>query len=195
MNSEPLSAKHGAPVRIIAPGIAGARCVKWLQQITIQSIESQNHYQQRDYKILPPEATDKETAEKFWDVTPAIQDMPINSIIGSPRTGETITPNSDGKVEIRGYALPSGAGGPVTKVEVSVNEGKRWIEAELLGERSRWSWALWRARVSMEKGVKKRILSRATDRAGKIQSASPEWNLRGVAYDGYGESRDLTIAD
>ena len=195
MNSEPLSAKHGAPVRIIAPGIAGARCVKWLQQITVQSTESENHYQQRDYKILPPEATDKEKAENFWDITAAIQDMPVNSVIGSPHSGDTLTLDSSGKVEVHGYALPSGAGGPVTKVEVSADEGKTWVEAELVGKRSKWSWALWQARLTVEKGASKKILSRATDKAGKRQTASPQWNLRGVAYDGYGESRDLTVTD
>ena len=193
MNSAPLTAKHGAPVRIIAPGVAGARCVKWLQQITVQPTESNNHYQQRDYKVLPPEATDAGKAEKFWDLTPAIQDMPVNSVIGSPQSGDTIKLDADGMIEARGYALPSGDGGPVTKVEVSADEGATWIEAELLGERGKWSWALWKARIALPKGDNQRIYSRATDQVGNTQSANPQWNLRGVAYDGYGESRSLSI--
>ena len=48
-------------------GVAGARSVKWLNKITVQEKDSQNFYQQHDYKILPPEATDKQQAEKFWD--------------------------------------------------------------------------------------------------------------------------------
>lgn len=33
MNGEPLSRDHGYPVRVIAPGIVGARSVKWLGQL------------------------------------------------------------------------------------------------------------------------------------------------------------------
>ena len=67
MNGKPLDAEHGAPVRVIVPGVAGARSVKWVSRITVQEEDSKNFYQQHDYKILPPEATDKQSAEKFWD--------------------------------------------------------------------------------------------------------------------------------
>ena len=45
MNGKPLSPNHGAPVRVITPGIAGARSVKWLDRITVQMSESENFYQ------------------------------------------------------------------------------------------------------------------------------------------------------
>ena len=195
MNSKPLTVNHGAPIRVIAPGIAGARCVKWLERITVQFAESENFYQQRDYKILPPEATNKEKAENYWDVSSAVQDMPVNSVIVSPRNGDTVRLDPDGMTEIRGYALPRGADGPVIKVEVSVDLAETWREAELIGERGKWSWVLWRVRVRMESGDKQRIFSRATDKGGNIQCANPQWNLRGVAYNGYGESRNLAVSD
>lgn len=40
MNDKPLPPNHGAPVRIVTPGIAGARSVKWLDQITVQMTET-----------------------------------------------------------------------------------------------------------------------------------------------------------
>lgn len=194
MNSKPLSAKHGAPVRIVAPGIAGARSVKWLSRITVQSSESENFYQQRDYKILPPEVTDKKVAEDFWDRTVAIQDMPVNSVIAMPQSGDEVQQDEAETTEIRGYALPQGADGPVVKVEVSIDDCETWTEADLIGEdQGKWCWVLWKLRIKMPVGDKQRIFSRATDKAGNVQVAHPEWNLRGVAYNGYGEARDVTV--
>ena len=195
MNGKPLPINHGAPVRVIAPGIAGARCVKWLERITVQPTESENFYQKRDYKILPPEATDKEKAKDHWDATPALQDMPINSVIASPQTGDSIKLDTDGMTDIRGYALPQGVDGPVMKVEVSVDEGATWKKAELMGDGGKWSWVLWKVRMKLSIGDRQRILSRATDKNGNVQCANPRWNLRGVAYNGYGESRNLMIFD
>lgn len=201
MNGKPLPPNHGFPARIITPGIAGARSVKWLDRITVQAHESPNFYQQHDYKILPPEATDADVAQRYWHLVPAIQDMPVNSVVADPMTGDRVELDAEGLVEVRGYALPSGEDGPVVRVEVSADEGASWQDAELLGSGEvdgegvslKWAWCLWRARVRVERGEERRILSRATDKGGNVQVECPYWNLRGVAYNGYGEARELTV--
>lgn len=196
MNGEPLPVKHGFPVRVIVPGVSGCRSVKWLDHISVQSKESTNLYQRYDYKRLPPEATDAEAAKSYWDVTPALQDMPINSVIGLPETGSTVTLANDGTFEAMGYALPESDQGPVMVVEVSADDGQTWERAEILagGEgSSKWAWTLWKAIVRLQRGTNRRLLSRATDRGGNRQRGDPVWNLRGVAYDGYGEARELEV--
>ncbi|KAK6955274.1 hypothetical protein Daesc_002906 [Daldinia eschscholtzii] len=194
-NGKPLSIRHGYPVRVITPGLAGARSVKWLDRITVQEEESQNHYMQRDYKALPPQATDSTSAEVYWGVTPAVQEMPVNSVIVGPRTGDEIEKDDQGYIECHGYALPSGEGGPVVKVEISTDGGHIWTEAKLEhheGE-GKWTWKFWRAKVAVSPGESRVIFSKATDAAGKTQPGQPPWNLRGICYNGYGEARDLTL--
>lgn len=195
MNGEALPINHGAPVRVVVPGVAGARSVKWLDRITVQEDESQNHYQRQDYKILPPEVINKEGAEKYWDVVPALQDMPVNSVIASPKTGEIVILGTDSMIEVKGYALPHGPDGPVVKVEVSVDDGNIWQEADLFNDETygKWCWSLWYIVVKVKPGRNRRILSKATDKGGNTQESNPLWNLRGVGYNGYGESRDLTF--
>ncbi|TDZ67351.1 putative sulfite oxidase [Colletotrichum trifolii] len=192
-NSKHLSPNHGAPVRVIIPGVAGARSVKWLDRITVQKMESSNFYQKRDYKVLPEEVNSAEEAEAHWDTTPALQDMPVNSVIVHPPSGSSVCRDDDGLVQIAGYAVPGGPDGPITEVGVSVDGSQTWTQADLQSVPSKWSWTLWKAKIPVEAGSQRRILSRAKDRGGNRQQADATWNLRGVAYNGYGESRDVTV--
>ncbi|RHZ53425.1 putative sulfite oxidase [Aspergillus thermomutatus] len=196
MNDAPLPANHGYPVRVILPGIVGARWVKWLDRITVSDHESPNFYQQLDYKVLPPTVVDQESAQPFWEQIPPMSDMPINSVVAVPEDNETVVLSSSGVMEIKGYAVPNGAGGPVTRVQVSMDGGKTWIDARIeesgQGNR-RWCWVLWTAAVCPERGTGREVLSRAFDAGGHVQVEHSQWNLRGVGYDGYGRARNLTI--
>lgn len=196
MNDKPLTPRHGYPVRIVTPGVAGARSVKWLNQITVQMKESENHYQNYDYKFLPPEVDTAEKAQKHWDTTPAIQDMPVNSVVAIPQNGSTVKCDSDGTVETAGYALPSGDGGPVTKVEVSGDDGRSWTQAEIIQhpDSGKWTWQLWQARVHISPGKNRVVYSKATDAAGNTQSDKlSQWTYRGVCYNGWGMAEELTV--
>ena len=176
MNGKPLPINHGFPVRIIVPGVSGCRSVKWVDEITVQLEESSNLYQRYDYKRLPPEATDKESAKQYWHKTEALQDMPINSVIAEPQNGDTVKLPPSGTIEVKGYALPQGDQGPVVKVEFSIDEGQTWAAADILsgnGLEAKWSWALWKATARIPKGENRRVLSRATDKGGNVQTGKP----------------------
>lgn len=185
MNGEPLPSRHGFPVRVIVPGVLGARSVKWLDHIVVSDQESPCFYQRHDYKVLPPDAIDSESADKYWDLVPAMLDMPINAVVAIPETGSTVSLNSSGLVEVRGYAVPQGDQGPVVRVQVSGDEGNTWTDAEKIddgGENaSKWSWILWTAQLRMSKGRGKKIYARATDAGNNVQDEKRStWNLRGV---------------
>ena len=96
---------------------------------------------------------------------------------------------------MKGFALPSGDGGAVVKVEVSGDGGKTWTEAEIEhdADESKWSWRLWRANIEMSTGKGLKILSKATDESGQVQPERCQWNLRGVAYNGFGETTDVEV--
>lgn len=120
----------------------------------------------------------------------------MNSVIGFPESGDTVRIGPDKALEVKGYALLQGPDGPVVKVEVSVDDGVSWEEGELSNDPEgggRWTWVLWQARVKLSIGKHRRILRKATDKGGNMQEKDPVWNLRGVAYNGYGEVRDLTV--
>jgi len=212
MNGRPLNVNHGFPVRVVMPGIAGARWTKWLDRVTVQRQESSNYYQQRDYKILPPHVETKEQALATWHLMPALQQMPINSVITSPESGSTFSLDKlRSGLEIAGYALPQADDGPVVRVEVSMDQGKNWYPAEVVfpscqdisstegKEKYRWAWSIWKYRMPVEqvRTITKatKIWSRAIDAAGNLQDNQVQWNYRGVGYNGFGEVKNLTILE
>ncbi|KAJ1677063.1 hypothetical protein EV182_006954, partial [Spiromyces aspiralis] len=129
MNSCPLPRDHGYPLRVIVPGVIGARWVKWVHQIRIQPHESNNYYQQRDYKILPPMA-DKHNCQEYWSKFPAIHEFNVQSVTTSPQEGQPVMANS--WCQVQGYAV-AGGGRMIDRVEVSVDGGTSWQLAELFG--------------------------------------------------------------
>ncbi|GAA5897556.1 hypothetical protein JCM8208_003303 [Rhodotorula glutinis] len=117
MNREPLTKAHGAPLRIVVPGIIGARSVKWIERIIIRDKESDCFYQQRDYKILPPGATPA-TKEEHLKHLPALHEFPLNSEICDP-VEDAVVERSSSPVRVKGYAVGS-KGVPIASVHVAL---------------------------------------------------------------------------
>lgn len=61
---------HGYPVRVVTPGITGARAVKWVRRIVPARRESQSQWQQKDYKSFNPGVG---WDDVDWSSAPAIQ--------------------------------------------------------------------------------------------------------------------------
>ncbi len=173
VGGEPLAPEHGFPLRVVVPGFAGVRSPKWLEAITVQDAPSDNHMQQRDYRLVPPDAT-AETVDWAQGVT--IDEMPLNSAICEPARHATLPP---GPATLRGYAVASARA--IVRVDVSADGGRSWRQARLEhDEAAPWSWTLWQASLDLAPG-RHELAVRAWDSAGQTQPASPgdTWNFKG----------------
>ena len=170
MNGEPLPPVHGAPLRVVVPGYIGARSVKWLERIEVRSTPWEGYYQHVVYRLLPEDGTPGPGAGMPLGL------VALNADVLSPADGETV---AAGPVEVRGYAF---AGGErhVARVDVSLDGGAHWSQAELLEDLGRWAWRHWRLTLDLEPGEHE-IVVRAWDSSAATQ---PEveaalWNPKG----------------
>lgn len=188
MNGEPLSRDHGYPLRVIVPGVAGARNVKWLGKIILSDKESDSHWQQNDYKGFCP-SVDWDTVD--FKSSLAIQELPVISAICDPLEGQRVS-LQNGKLIVNGYAW-SGGGCKVIRVDVTANKGQHWQPAEIIQQENAnpgrcWSWVLWRAEIPLNENVNEvEIWAKAVDSNYNTQPESFEniWNLRGVLANAY----------
>src|SRR5579859_1712686 len=192
VNHESLTRDHGFPVRVIVPGYAGARSVKWLDTITVQDSEADNFYMRHDYKVLPGTVTsqEREDREEIWLSVRPLQEMSVQSARCAPRPGETVK-SADGSVEVKGYAI-TGEDGPIKAIYVSTDEGKTWKTAEITYQEGKYSWTIWKCTFS---GVNEetKIWSRAESSSGELQPIEPTWNLRGVNSNGVDEISGVKV--
>ncbi len=72
--------------------------------------------------------------------------------------------------------------GAIQKVEVSLRDGVTWKEAHMDLPMSRYSWIPWSYEWKANKKGKYTILSRASDRAGRVQPIKAFWNRKGYGY-------------
>lgn len=182
MNGSEIPLDHGYPVRAIVPGVVGARNVKWLGRIVASREEYGGFWQQLDYKGFSPSVN--------WDTVdfssaPAIQELPVQSLICHPQTGASI-PEGEEDLTLRGIAW-SGGGRAIIRVDISVDGGQSWYTAELTeGTQQRrgkaWAWTFWEATVPLpphEGEVE--VCCKAVDLSYNVQpdTSAPIWNLRG----------------
>jgi sulfite oxidase len=170
MNGEPLTPAHGAPVRVVVPGYIGARSVKWLEQIEVRSTPWAGYFQHAVYRLLPADGTPGPGAGMPLGL------VALNADVISPTDGETV---AAGPVEVRGYAFAGGERS-VERVDVSLDGGVRWAQAELLEDLGRWAWRHWRITVDLAPGEHE-IIVRAWDSSAATQPEDEAalWNPMG----------------
>jgi sulfite oxidase len=170
MNGEPLPLVHGGPLRVVVPGYIGARSVKWLERIEVRSTPWPGYFQHVAYRLLPEDGTPGP------GVGMPLGLIALNADVLSPADGETV---AAGPVEVRGYAF-AGGDRHVARVDVSIDGGADWSQAELLDDLGRWAWRHWRATLALAPGEHE-ILVRAWDSSAATQPEDEAalWNPKG----------------
>jgi sulfite oxidase len=185
MNGKVLNRDHGYPLRVVIPGVIGARSVKWIESIIVSEIECQGFFQQKDYKMFPPRV-DWDNID--WQSRRPLMDFPVQSVICEPKDGVVLKHGDT--VDLSGYAVAGGGRG-IERVDISVDNGKSWVEARRLPKlqadansdspRPDWAWTLWELKnVTVETPCT--VIVKAVDTAANVQPADIDdiWNLRGV---------------
>ena len=170
MNGEPLPPVHGAPLRVVVPGYIGARSVKWLERIEVRAAPWRGYFQDVVYRLLPEDGAPGPGQGM------ALGLVALNADILFPADGATV---AAGPVEVRGYAF---AGGErhVARVDVSLDGGASWRQADLHDDLGRWAWRQWSATLDLAPGEHE-IVVRAWDSSAATQPEDEAalWNPKG----------------
>ena len=147
MNGVPLPTDHGFPIRLLNPGHYGTKNPKWIVNIHLAKAH-ESYWEKRG-----------------WD---PIANVKLGTMIGTPSAGEEIT---GGKVyTVSGAAFDAGHHGGIKKVEVSVDYGQTWQEAEIWAKDTPLAWVLWKWDWQVpEKANPVEIYARATANSGITQ--------------------------
>jgi sulfite oxidase len=163
MNGTPISLAHGGPLRLIVPGYTGVNNIKYVKQVAFGAVETDARIMSHGYRITPP-------GGKGDPSQPSVQEMGVKSWINTP-TADTGMLKA-GNVQILGVAF--GGMHPVARVEVSMDGGKTWADARLVGpDLGRYAWRQFAFAARLPAGSFT-LTSRATDTQGNVQ---PEQRL------------------
>jgi len=174
MNGEPLPLKHGYPLRALALGWTGANCVKWLGKITVLDHPHEGHFMDNVYRVFQKGEDSKSGT--------VVTGLKLKSIITQPLQGEKLTA---GPVVILGAAY--GGEADIDRVEVSIDNGISWRQAELIGPAEHYAWRQWQCVWKAGEKGSFTVLSRAFDREGREQPMNAEWNVLGYGNNGVRE--------
>ena len=168
MNGESLPLAHGGPLRLVVPGYQGVNNIKYVKRVAFTAAQSQARIMSHGYRMSPP-------GTKASPDQPSVWEMGVKSWINGPLPDKG--PLKPGMVQVHGVAFGGTRG--VKGVEVSVDGGKTWQAAPLIGpDLGPFAWRQFAVPVRLEAGTHV-LASRATDTAGNVQAEQREENLGG----------------
>lgn len=169
-NGEPLRPENGFPLRLVIPGFSGVHNVKWVRRIKVVDEPYMTKAEVASYSSLRPDGKAR------W----FMMEMPPKSLITRPSGGQQLS--GPGFYEIIGLAW-SGRGA-IKKVEVSTDNGRNWMQANLQEPVQRIAHTRFRLPWTWD-GKETVLMSRCEDDIGQTQPSlvelSKAWNV-GLEY-------------
>jgi DMSO/TMAO reductase YedYZ molybdopterin-dependent catalytic subunit len=144
MNGDPLSAAHGFPARVILPDLYGMKQPRWLHRITLLRRPGSSSYWER----------------RGWAGEVPVKTMSRLDPRAPLKTGSA--------AELTGIAFAGQRG--ISKVEVSLDGGRKWLPCRLTRGGQPGVWARWNYTWNAPVAGRHRLLVRATDGNGALQS-------------------------
>jgi DMSO/TMAO reductase YedYZ molybdopterin-dependent catalytic subunit len=158
MNGEALTTKHGYPVRAIIPGLYGMMNPKWITEIELVGEIYEGYWQKKGW------ANNAQYNTHSFIVIPGSD--PVRKVFRSLGALNIVVGE---EIPIAGVAFAGDRG--ILKVEVSSDGGATWKEARIKDPLSPYTWVLWATELNVTTKGNYKIIVRATDKTGKIQTA------------------------
>lgn len=156
MNGELLEPIHGFPLRLFVPGWYGVASVKWLRSIEVVERPFKGYYQTIKYTVQRRSGRGQETV--------VVGPMMVKSEIVRPHAGEILGIGTN-----RLFGVAWGGPDAVARVEISLDSGRSWSEAQLIGPRAPYSWTMWEYLWEVVNPGDYTVLSRAASSGGQVQ--------------------------
>ena len=166
---------NGAPLRLVVPGWPGSCSQKWLRRIWLRD---QVHdgpkmtgtaYRVPGHPVAPGTKVPKEDFQ-------IIEAMPVKSLITNPASGVALEAGMK-ELEVRGHAWAGDD--TVAAVDLSIDFGATWIQADLQKPRNPYAWQSFSKKVSFPMAGYYEVWARATDSQGRSQPFAIAWNPKG----------------
>jgi DMSO/TMAO reductase YedYZ molybdopterin-dependent catalytic subunit len=158
MNGEALTTKHGYPVRAIIPGLYGMMNPKWITEIELVGEIYEGYWQKKGW------ANNAQYNTHSFIVIPGSD--PVRKVFRNLGALNIVVGE---EIPIAGVAFAGDRG--ILKVEVSSDGGATWKEARIKDPLSPYTWVLWATELNVTTKGNYKIVVRATDKTGKIQTS------------------------
>jgi DMSO/TMAO reductase YedYZ molybdopterin-dependent catalytic subunit len=172
MNGADLHPQNGAPLRLVVPGWPGSCSQKWLTRIELRDVVHDGEKMGGDSYRVPayPVAPGDEVPIEDFEI---IERMPVKSLITFPANGAAPV----AETAVRGHAWSGDR--TIDRVEISIDFGATWTEAELDAPLNDGAWQNWRTTVVFPQPGYYEVWARATDSEGVMQPFAIDWNPKG----------------